>query len=718
MSDETTRRGFLKGAGSLAAGLVLGFRWNLGTAAAAGVEEFVPNAFVRIGTDDTITVLSKHLEMGQGCYTGVATILAEELDAAWSQVRVEAAPSDPKVYANLGWGIQGTGGSTAMANSWMQLRRAGAAARDMLVRAAAGRWGVPPGALRAEAGAVHHDASGRVATYGELATDAAELEPPGEPILKDPEDFRLIGKAGAGTPRVDARAKSDGSARFALDVRLPGMLTALLARPPRFGGVVKRFDASGCERVKGFVKAVQTPLGVAVIARDFWSARKSREALQVTWDDSQAETRSGDQIMADYRKLAETPGKLVHNDGDAEKALGEAAAVIEAVYEFPYLAHAPMEPINGVIHFRKGQCDYYSGSQIQTVDHGALAKILGIGMGSVKIHTQLAGGSFGRRATPGADIASEAAMVVKAAQLDVPLRVMWTREDDLTGGLYRPTCLHKVRLGIDRAGRLSGWHHRVVSQSILTGTPFAAMVKDGIDHTSVEGIDLLPYGVSDRRVELHTTKSPISVLWWRSVGHTTNGFMIETLIDELAVAAHADPVEFRRRLMQRDARERGVLDLAAEKAGWGRQPPPGRAHGVAVHKSFGSYVAQIVEVSVGEDDLPKVHRVVCAVDCGQVINPEMVEAQLQSGVGFGLGAALFNAVPIENGRAMAANFDEYRSLRIHEMPQVEVYTVESAAPPTGVGEPGVPPIAPAVANAWFRLTGKRVRRLPFAAAQA
>lgn len=717
-SPEPTRRGFLKGAASLGAGLVLGFRWQLGTAEAAEGAPFVPNAFVRIAPDDTVTVIAKHLEMGQGSYTGIATVLADELDAAWSQVRVEAAPSNPKVYANLGWGIQGTGGSSAMANSWAQLRKAGAAAREMLMRAAAGRWGVPPGTLRVEKGAVHHDASGRVATFGELASAAAELDPPDAPVLKEPADFTLIGKAGAATPRVDAREKSDGSARFALDLRLSGMLTALLARPPRFGGVVQSFDDAGCRKVKGFVKAVKTPLGVAVIADGFWAARKAREALRVTWDDSKAEARSSEEILADYRRLAATPGKLVHNDGDAEKKLAEAATVIEATYEFPYLAHAPMEPINGVIHFRKGQCDYYSGSQIQTVDHGALAKILGIDMGSVKIHTQLAGGSFGRRATPGADIASEAALVVKAAELDVPLRVMWTREDDLTGGLYRPASLHKVRLGVDQEGKLSGWHHRVVSQSILTGTPFAAMVKDGVDHTSVEGVDLLPYGVTDRRVELHTTQSPISVLWWRSVGHSTNAFLIETLIDELAVAAHEDPVEFRRRLMPRDARERGVLDLVVEKAEWGRQPPPGLARGLAVHKSFGSYVAQVAEVGIGDEGLPRVHRVVCAVDCGQVVNPRMVEAQMQGGIGFGLGAALFNAIPIEAGRAAVSNFDEYRALRIPEMPRVEVYTVESAAPPTGVGEPGVPPIAPAVANAWFRLTGKRVRRLPFLAAQA
>lgn len=712
-----SRRGFLKGAASLGASLVLGFRWNLGKAAAAPAD-FVPNAFVRISPDNTITVLSKHMEMGQGCYTGVATILAEELDAAWSQIQVEAAPSNPKVYANLGWGIQGTGGSTAMANSWTQLRKAGAAAREMLMRAAAGRWGVPPGSLRVEAGAVHHDASGRVATFGDLASAASELDPPDEPVLKDPADFRLIGKRGAGNPRVDARAKSDGSARFSLDVRLPGMLTALLRRPPRFGGVATGFDASACETVKGFVKAVQTPLGVAVVAKDYWSARKAREALVVTWDDSKAESRSSERILADYRELSKTPGKLVHNDGDVEAALAKAATVIEAVYEFPYLAHAPMEPINGVIHVKDGECDYYSGSQIQTIDHGALAKILGIGMDKVRIHTQLAGGSFGRRATPGADIASEAALVAKAAGLDVPLRVMWSREDDLTGGLYRPASVHRVRMGVDEAGKLSGWEHRVVSQSILTGTPFGAMVKNGIDHTSVEGVDLLPYGVTDRRVELHTTSSPISVLWWRSVGHTSNGFIIETLIDELAVAAHEDPVEFRRSLLARDARERGVLDLAAEKIGWGRQPPPGQARGVAVHKSFSSYVAQIVEVSVGPEGLPKVHRVVCAVDCGQVINPEMVEAQMQSGIGYGLSAALFSAVGIEKGQATARNFGDYRCLRMHEMPRVEVYTVDSTAPPTGVGEPGVPVIAPAVANAWFRLTGKRVRRLPFAATQA
>lgn len=713
----TSRRAFLQQGALAGASLILGFRWGLGRAeASTRTGPFAPNAFLRIDPDGAVRVQAKHLEMGQGSHTGLATILADELGAAWSDVRVEAAPSDPKRYANLAWGIQGTGGSSAIANSWMQLRKAGAAGRAMLAEAAAARFGVTPGSLRVEASHVYHDGSGRVATFAELASAASKLTPPKDPPLRKGAP-RLIGTDRA--PRVDARSKSDGTATFTMDVRREGMLTALIARPPRFGGTLKSFDPSEARKIRGFVDAFETSRGVAVLATSFWAAKKARDALRVIWDDRQAETRSTSQMVADYRDLAETPGTLAHADGDAEAALKRAAAVVEATFEFPYLAHAPMEPLDAVIHVRNGRADFWAGSQIQTLDHGALAKVLGLPMEKIQIHTQLAGGSFGRRATPDSDVAIEAAEIVARSKRTEPIRVVWTREDDLTGGRFRPMSVHKVRLGIDGKGKLSGWTHRAVSQSILKGTAFeAAMVKNGIDHTSVEGLDILPYDVTDRRLELHSPESPVTVLWWRSVGHSTSAFVIETLIDELATMAHADPVEFRRGLLKPDSRQLGVLNLAAEKAGWTRPPPPGRARGVAVHASFNSYVAQVAEVSVGPDGQPRVHKVVCAIDCGQVVNPRNVEAQMQSGIGFGLGAALFNEVLFDGGVPTVRNFDRYQPLRIADMPEVEVHILPSTAPPTGVGEPGVPPIAPAVANAWFQLTGQRVRRLPFTSVSA
>jgi isoquinoline 1-oxidoreductase beta subunit len=637
---------------------------------------------------------------------------AEELDADWSQVRVEAAPADAARYANLFFGIQGTGGSTAMPNSYEQMRQAGATARSMLVAAAAETWEVEPSEIEVREGVIRHAASSRSAPFGELVEKAALLEPPEEVTLKDPADFTLIGRDGL--VRVDVAAKSRGTARYTIDIDKAEMLTALIARPPRFGATVASVDSSAAQAVTGVERVVKVPQGVAVLGKGYWAAKKGRDALRVEWDESKAEKRGSREIVSEYRALLDRPGLEVRSDGDTAAAFAAASQTITADYEFPYLAHAPMETLDCVIQLGEDGCEVWAGSQLQTVDQGTIAAILGFEPQQVRLHTQLAGGSFGRRATPNADVAAEAASIVKAADTKRPIKLVWSREDDIKGGRYRPLYVHRLQAGLDQSGRITSWVHRIVGQSILKGTAFEqALVKDGIDSSSVEGSQQLPYAIPNIEIDLHTTDAGVPVLWWRSVGHTHNGYSTETFFDEVAHAAGHDPVELRRQLLKDHPRHLGVLELAAEKAEWGRPLPEGRARGVAVHESFGSFVAQVVEVSLDKRGLPHVERVICAVDCGVAINPDNIRGQMESGIGFGLGAALHNEIVLEEGRVRESNFQNYRPLRIHEMPQVEVHIVSSKAPPTGVGEPGVPPIAPAVANAYFELTGARVRRLPF-----
>lgn len=711
-----SRRDFLRGGMILGTGLVIGFHGapgRLGAQSAATGSELAPNAFVRVAPDDIVTVVSKHIEFGQGTYTGLATMVAEELDADWWNVRVVSSPADTELYKNLMFGVIGTGGSTAMANSWEQYRKAGATARALLVEAAAAEWGVPVTEITVREGVVHHEASGREARFGALAERAAGLEPPAEVTLKDPSDFRYVGES---LPRVDVPEKSNGAAIFTIDVQRPGLLTALLERPPRFGATVAAIDDSAAKKVPGVVHVVEVPRGVAVVAKNFWAAKKGRDALRVDWDESNAEFRGSDEIMTLYRELAERQGTPVRDEGDAEKALADAATVIEADFEFPFLAHAPMETLDAVAEMQGDGLKIWAGAQLATVDQMAAAQAAGLPPEKVEIETMLAGGSFGRRATPDGDVIAEAASVVKAIGGTAPVKVVWTREDDIRGGRYRPAYFHRIRAGLDAAGDLVAWHQRIVGQSIQRGTPFESfLVKHGVDDTSVEGASTLPYSIPNFHVDLHTTTLGIPPLWWRSVGHTHTAYSTEMVFDELAEAAGKDPVAWRLELLdpEKYARERGVLEAVAEAAGWADALPEGRARGVALHKSFNSYVAQIAEVSAGEGDFPKVEKVWCAVDCGIALNPDNVRAQMEGGIGYGLGAVLFDEVVIENGVVQTANFDEYRSLRIHEMPEVEVVVVASTEAPTGVGEPGVPPIGPAVANAWARLTGTRVRRLPF-----
>ncbi len=716
MIENLSRRRFLQSG----AGLTLGFCLPGLAISGDDVKKttlFEPNAFLRIDSDNTVTVISKHLEMGQGTYTGLATILADELDADWSRVRVEGAPADATRYNNLLWGpMQGTGGSSAIANSWEQLRKAGATGRAMLVSAAARQWQVEADAIEVRDSVVSHPASGRKASFGELATAAANEPVPDDVLLKDPSEFRLIGKQ---AKRQDSRDKTDGSARFTQDVFLPDMLVAVVAHPPRFGARVKSFDAGRAKSVKGVVDVVQIPQGVAVLAKDTWSAKKGRDALSVSWDQESAFKLGTEEIFARYRELAGTPGAVARQQGDAEQALSGAAKVLSASYDFPYLAHAAMEPMDCIIRLSGDGCEVWNGEQMQTADQMALAKLFGLKPEQIKINMLYAGGSFGRRANSHADYLLEAAQIVKAIDGSAPVKLIWLREDDMHAGYYRPLFHHRLEAAIDSQGKLTGWRHRLVGQSILAGSPMAGMIKeDGIDPVSVEGAANLPYAIPNLRVELHTpTDIAVPVLWWRSVGSTHTAFSTETFLDEIAQATGKDPVAWRLELLAKHPRHAGVLKLAAEKAGWDKplEEKPGhrRGRGVAVHESFRSFVAQVAEVSVREDGSVKVDRVVCAVDCGVAVNPDVIRAQIEGSVGFALSAALHQEITLDEGRVDQNNFDTYPLLRIGEMPRVEVHIVASDAAPTGIGEPGVPPLAPAVANAIAAATGKRLRRMPF-----
>lgn len=724
--ENLSRRRFLQGG----AGLTLGFCLPVMAAAAPGKSgasaavNVEINAFLKIGTDNSVTVMSKHLEMGQGTYTGLATILADELDADWAQVRVEGAAADAKRYNNVFWGpTQGTGGSTAMANSWEQMRKAGATGRAMLVSAAAKRWQVGAAEIVVRDGLVSHAASRRQASFGELAEAAARETVPGEVKLKDPGDFRLIGKQ---AKRKDSAAKTNGKAQFTQDVSLPGMLVAVVAHPPTFGATVQSFDAGKAKAVKGVVDVVLIPGGVAVLAKDTWSAKKGRDALTVVWDESAAFKQGSDQILARYKEMARKPGLIAKQTGDTAQAFAGATKVVSAAYDFPYLAHAAMEPMNCVVQLKADGCEVWNGEQFQTVDQGRLAQLFGLKPEQVKLNMLYAGGSFGRRACTQSDYVLEAAHIVKAINGRLPgnpaVKLVWLREDDMRAGYYRPLFHHALEAAVDAGGRLTGWRHRLVGQSIMAGSPFASMmIKDGVDHVSVEGAANLPYAIPNLTVDLHTpTDIGVPVLWWRSVGSSHTAFSTETFLDEVAAATGKDPLALRLELLAEHPRHAGVLRLAAEKAGWG-QPLQARAgerrgRGVAVHESFNSFVAHVAEVTVKKDGSVKVDRIVSAVDCGTAINPDNIRSQVEGGIGFAL-SSLYEEITLKEGRVEQGNFDGFPLLRIADMPRVEVHIVPSAAPPTGIGEPGVPPLAPAVANAIAAATGQRLRRMPFNTAE-
>lgn len=711
---DPSRRDFLKTAVLGTAGLVVAFHVPGGRRRAhaatvpAGAAPALPqaNAFLHIAPDDTVTVLLAHSEMGQGIWTALPMLIAEELDYDVARMKVEHAPAAP-VYAHTAFGAQMTGGSTTTWSEFDRYRQVGAAARALLVQAAARHLGVEPSACRTERGTVV--AGDRRLRYGELAVDAATLPMPATVALKDPADWTIIGKP---TPRLDTPEKVNGRAVFGLDVKIDGLLTAVVARSPHFGGRVKSFDARAALAVPGVRKVVQVPSGVAVVASHYWAALQGREALQVEWQPGAGAALDSGSMQADLRRLAGSPGKVAASAGDATGVLARSERVLEAEYRLPYLAHAPMEPLNATVRIGPDLCEIWTGTQMQTGEQMAAAAITGLEPRQVRIHTTFLGGGFGRRATPDADWVSEAVHVAKAA--GAPVKTVWTREDDVRGGYYRPMVLHRIRAALGPDGLPAAWDHAIVSQSVMAGTPFAAMfASTGVDPSSVEGAADSPYlaAIPNHRVQLHDYQAPVPVLWWRSVGHSHTAFAMECMVDELAQAAGADPVAWRRRLLANRPRHLGVLELAAQKAGWGSPLPAGRARGIAVHESFGSYVAQVAEVSL-DGDRVRVHRVVCAIDCGIAVNPMTIEAQMESGIAFGLGAALYGEITFKDGRVQQSNFDDYRVLRLPDMPRVEVHIVPSRERPGGVGEPGTPPIAPAVANALAALTGRRLHELP------
>jgi isoquinoline 1-oxidoreductase beta subunit len=680
------------------------------SALAAEEKDFALNAFVRIGTDESVTVISAHSEMGQGVYTSLPMLLNEELEADWSKIRVEAAPVD-KVYNHPVLGMQMTGGSTTSSAEWERYRRMGATARVMLVEAAAARWGVEASTCRVENGVVIHAATNQRGTYGSLANAAARLTPPAKVPLKNPKDFTLVGKP---TLRLDTASKTNGTAQFGLDVMVPGMLTAVVARPPVFGGRVVKLDAREALKVPGVKAVEQVPSGVAVIAERFWPAKLGREKLIIEWDLGPNAALSTEKMLRDFRETALKPGAIAKKTGDPEGALKTAAKTVTAEYDVPYLAHAMMEPLNCVVDLRPDSCEIWTGTQFETVDRANAAHAAALPADRVLIHTTLLGGGFGRRANPNSDFVVEAVHVARAAK--APVKVVWTREDDLRGGWYRPMWHDRFAAGLDANGDPVAWTHTIVGQSIMQGTLFESFgVKDGIDSASVEGAADLLYGIPNLQVDLHTPKIGVPVQWWRSVGHSHTGFSVEAFFDEVAHAGGKDPYELRRKLLANQPRMKAVLELAAQKADWGSKLPPGVGRGMATHFSFESYVAQVVEASVGKGGAVRVHRVVCALDCGLVINPDTVRAQIEGGIIFGLTAALKTEITLKAGRVEQGNFDDYQMLRIFESPEIEVHMVPSGENPTGVGEPGVPPVAPALANAIFAATGKRVRRLPIRA---
>ena len=696
------RRAFLQTAGTVGAGLVIGFR--IPTRGEQEPAPFAPNAWLRIGADDSVLVIVDRSEMGQGVTTSLPMLLAEELEADWTKVRIEFAPAG-KEYINPLFGLQGTGGSSSVRAAWTPLRKAGAAAREVLIAAAAQRWGVKTTECHAERGAVVHAKSKRRLRYGQLAARAATLPVPADVPLKDRKDWHIAGKP---TKRLDTPSKTNGRAKFGIDTWVPGMRVAVVARSPVFGGKVKSFDAAAAKAIEGVHDVVQISSGIAVVASGYWPAKLGRDALKIEWDEGPNAAVSSATISQLFLEKAAQAGVQARHDGDPETALGGAATRVEADYEMPFLAHATMEPMNATAHVRPDGVDIWAPTQFQQGAQGIGAQIGGVPLEQVKVHTTYLGGGFGRRFE--LDFIREALETSKAVG-GVPVKVIWSREDDIRNSQYRPANYHRMRAGLGADGRPVAWTHRIVAPSIMSRV-FPNMVQNNLDGEAVEGGMEVPYALPNVHVDYALTDTGIPVGFWRSVNNSYNAFAVESFIDECAAAAKADPFEYRRGLLASAPRHRGVLELAAAKAGWGTPVPAGRARGIAVFKAFESFVAQVAEVSVSPAGDVRVHRVVCAVDCGMYVNPDTVEAQMQGGIVFGLTAALKGAITIDKGRVQQGNFDDYEMLHMDEMPVVEVYIVPSNEAPGGVGEPGTPPIAPAVCNAIFAATGKRIRKLP------
>ncbi|KQZ05781.1 isoquinoline 1-oxidoreductase [Caulobacter sp. Root1455] len=718
--EGVSRRDVVVGATLVGGALLVGCSPADLMSAGSKVEPGAFGPFIQFDPDGAVTVLSKHIEFGQGNHAGLAAIVAEELDADWSRIKVVHAPANAKLYGNTTAGIQLTGGSSAISNSWEQLRKAGAGARAMFVQAAATRWNLPVGQITVKDGVVGH-ASGKSAGFGELIAEAANVTPPENPTLKDPKTFTLIG-----TDRVrrkDSLIKSNGSARYTQDVQLPDMLVAVVAHAPRFGATVKSFDADDAKKVAGVVDVYEIPTGIAVVADTTYAARMGREALKIEWDEGKVETRGSATIAQQWRDIAAGKGpadlkwQAFDSKGDAAAAsAGKGAGVFETTYDFPYLAHATMEPMNCVAIVSGNKVKLIHGSQAQTLDQMNAAKIVKTLPGSVEIETLFAGGSFGRRANFPSDYVAECVTIAQKVGQGRPVKLVWTREDDMRAGYYRPLVHHAVRVTLDKDGYPATWRHRIVTQSIMKGSP---MPSKGPDQTAIEGTAGSPYLKATPIVDaqLALPEGGVPVLWWRSVGATHNAFVMEHTIDQLALKAGKDPVEYRRALYAKAGAQRhlAALNLAVEKAG--PRPAAGFARGVAVHESFGSVVAQVAEVKLVGGE-PRVGRVVTAIDCGVAVSPDQVAAQMEGGTCYGLSAALYGEITLTDGRVDQSNFDTYRVLRMNEAPTVETYIVPSGNPPSGVGEPGTPVIAPAVANALLALSKTPTSRLPFVRAEA
>ena len=667
------------------------------------------NAFVKVGTDNSITVVVKHIEMGQGSSTGLTTLVAEEMDAAWDQMRWEPAPANNDVYMNFAFGIQNTGGSTAIANSYMQMREMGAAARAMLVEAAAGRWNVPASEITVSNGTITH-ASGVTGTFGEFAEAAASITPPAEPVLKSPDQFNLIGK---NVPRLDKAGKVAGKPVFTIDYTPEGAIHVAMIRAPKHGAKVKSFDASAALEMAGVSNCVKTPTGIAVAADSFYNALNASRSVDVVWDETNAETQSSADLLASLRAMAENPGAIVRNEGNVTDALKTADTVIEATYEFPFLAHAAMEPMNATVQIADGKVDIWTASQSPYGDQLAAAQVTGIAPENIKVHGFVAGGSFGRRATLTSDYVVDALLAAQALGTDKPVKLQWTRENDMGAAKYRPMAHIKIKGGLDENGNVIAWHQRNAVPSYAAGTPFQDLFFiDGVDHSISEGILEMQHAIPNFYFDVHQPSINIPTSWWRSVGHSFNAYAKEAFINELAIAGGRDPIELRRQLLANSPRELGVLNRAVQEAG----PAPtgtGKARGVAVHESFKTFVAEVADVTLNADGSYTVDRIVCAVDCGVAVNPDVITAQMEGSIAMGLGAVMQEAITLTDGEVDQTNFHAYAPMRMSKMPKaIEVHVVQSAEAPTGVGEPGLPPVGPAIASALQRAGAAPIRSMP------
>jgi isoquinoline 1-oxidoreductase beta subunit len=705
--STATRRGFLQASAALGGGLLLSFGLPpvMGRAAAAEPESFAPNAFIRIGLDGQATLIMPQVEMGQGTYTSMAMLIAEELEVDLSDVRVEHAPPDDQLYGNPLVGVQFTGGSTSVRAFFEPLRRAGATARSVLVSAAAEMWQVDARACRAENGAVIHDATGRALDYRELVGKAATLPLPENVALKDAKDWRLIG-----TPakRLDTAEKVNGRAVFGIDVQIPGMKIATLAQSPVFGGRVKSVDDSKALAVKGVRQVVRLDDAVAVVADHMGAATKGLAALEIEWDEGPNATLRTADVVRELESASQGAGAIAQREGDVETVMAIAATKVEAIYQLPFLAHAALEPMNCTVDLRQDSCEVWVGTQVLSRAHAAAAQTAGLPPEKVKVHNHLLGGGFGRRL----EIDGVVRAVQIARHVDGPVKVIWTREEDIQHDMYRPYFFDRMSAGLDEKGMPIAWHHRFAGSSILARF-FPPAFNDGLDPDTTDGAIELSYALPNVRVEYVRVEPPgIPTAFWRSVGPSHNVFVVESFIDELAAAANQDPLEYRRALLEKTPRAKAVLDLAAAKAGWGQPLPQGSGRGVSLQSVFGTYMAQVAEVEVSKDGEVRVRRVVCAVDCGTVVNPDTLEAQVQGAIIFGVTAALYGEITLKGGRIEQGNFDTYQLLRIDEAPVIEVHIVQSSEPPGGMGEPGTSAIVPAVANAIFAATGKRLRKMP------